>query len=61
MQLQLIGSIFSFNVAVAIASVAVSCRIGKALGAKASQLGPRPGGSVGFEYLGGINGGTEHR
>lgn len=61
MQLQLIGSICSINVRVAIASVAVSCRISKALGAKAFQLGARGGGgSVGFPYLGGIKGGTKH-
>lgn len=46
MQLQLIGSICSVNVRVAIASVAVSCRISKALGAKAFQLGARGGGGL---------------
>ena len=39
MQLHLIRSICSFNVGVAIASVVVSCRISKASGAKAFQLG----------------------
>lgn len=50
MQLQLIGSICSVNVHVAIASVAVSCRISKALGAKAFQLGARGGGGCQLDF-----------